>query len=86
VPRPTDRRRIPDLLLRAPSGVVESARAAWMAQLVDPSAQIEELDDLRRRGLLSDEEFDGLRARIASTEVAISWTAAEPSRPPRHGS
>jgi hypothetical protein len=66
--------------------VVEADRGAWVAQLVDPAAQIAELEDLRRRGLVSSEEFDRLKTRIASTEAAISWTSGAPSRPPRRES
>ena len=51
MPHRTDRRRIPDLLVRAPSGVAEAERGAWVAQLVDPTAQVAQLDDLRRRGV-----------------------------------
>ena len=81
------RRRIPDLMGRDPSGVTEAQQAAWASVLVDPIAQIRELDDLRGRGLVSSEEFDDLKARIVSTRDAISWASSgEPSPPPRRAS
>jgi hypothetical protein len=83
----TSRRRIPDLMARDPSAVAEARQGAWASVLVDPVAQIQELDDLRGRGLVSSEEFDVLKARIVSTSEVISWTSSvEPSPPPRRGS
>lgn len=83
--RPT-RRRIPDLMGRDPSGVTEARRGAWASVLVDPVAQIQGLDDLRSRGLLSSEEYERLKARIFSTLAEISWATADaPSPPPRPG-
>ena len=76
------RRSRPDLLTRVPSGVVEADRARWAALVVDPVAQLEELDDLVVRGLVSPDEFARLKARIISRAAAITWaTAGEP--PPR---
>jgi hypothetical protein len=81
------RRRIPDLMARDPSTVAEARQGAWASFLVDPVAQIRELDDLRDRGLVSSEEFDDLKARIVSTRDAISWASSdEPSPRPRRGS
>lgn len=78
------RRSRPDLLGRAPSNVGDAERAAWAALVVDPVAQVRELDDLVGRGLLSREEFERLKARIVSTATALSWPTSDgPSPPPR---
>jgi hypothetical protein len=50
-------------LLPAPG---ESALETWNAVLiVDPSAQLKEVTDLSRRGLLSPEEFERQRRKVA---------------------
>jgi hypothetical protein len=84
--RTIPRRHRPDLLARAPSGTM-TADPGWVALVVDPVAQLGELADLTRRGLLSTEEYDRLKARVVATGVAVSWMGAgEPPRPPRPGS
>ena len=78
------RRSLPDLLGRAPSNVGDAEPAAWAALVVDPVAQLGELDDLVGRGLLSREEFERLKARILSTATALRWATSDgPSRPLR---
>ena len=75
---------LPDLLGRAPSGAIEAEPGVWAALVVDPVAQLTELDDLVGRGLLSRDEFERLKARIVSIGDAISWATSDgPSRPPR---
>jgi Short C-terminal domain len=59
----TDRRRTADLLARPPSGAQELA-GGWAAALVDPVEQLEELADLRRRGLLTPEEFERQKLKV----------------------
>jgi hypothetical protein len=77
------RRHLPDLLGRAPSGVAD-LDAAWSSLVVDPVAQLAALDDLGRRGLLSDEEVERFAARIVSRERLLSATTASgPARRPR---
>jgi hypothetical protein len=50
-----------NLLTRPPS----TERATdWSAWVVDPAAQLEELADLRTRGLLTQEEFEDQKARV----------------------
>jgi myo-inositol catabolism protein IolC len=45
-----------DLLARPPCGA--SAGQEWAALVVDPVEQVEELVDLRGRGLLTDEQYE----------------------------
>lgn len=75
------RRSVPDLLERAPSGVVESERAAWAALVIDPVAQLAELDDLFSRGLISRDEFAQLKSRIVPPDGALSWTTSDEPAP-----
>jgi hypothetical protein len=53
----------PDLLCRPPSGAGPTDRG-WAALVVDPVAQLRELSDLRRRGLLSPEEYELQKAKV----------------------
>jgi cytochrome c-type biogenesis protein CcmH/NrfG len=48
-------------LRRAPS---DGFRDGWSAAIVNPAEQLEELADLRSRGLLTEEEFEQQRARV----------------------
>ena len=52
-----------DLFARPPSGARESERD-WFALIVDPVAQLKELAELRRRGVLSPEEFELQNAKV----------------------
>lgn len=52
------------LLARSPADERGRRWAAWIA---DPAEQLRELDDLRRRGFLSSEEFEQQRARVLGT-------------------
>jgi hypothetical protein len=54
-------RRI-DLLARPPAAVV--AADGWAALVVDPVEQLRGLADLRRRGLLSGDEYEQQRAKV----------------------
>lgn len=58
------RRHRHDLLVRPPCGAPEGD-LGWAAGLVDPVAQLRELADLRSRGLLSDEQFEAQKAKVA---------------------
>jgi hypothetical protein len=51
------RRRTIDLLARPPYRP-RGFTGGWAAALVDPVAQLEELADLRRRGMVTPEEFE----------------------------
>lgn len=74
------RRELPDLLERAPSGCLEAVPSTWAALVVDEVAQLGELHDLAARGLLSDEELEGLKERIVSRRSALTWaTSGAPS-------
>jgi hypothetical protein len=55
----TDR---PDLLVRPPGG--HDADHWWQALVVDPVTQLEALVELRRRGLLTVEEFNRQKAKV----------------------
>jgi Short C-terminal domain len=59
----THRRRSSDLLARPPCGAQHLPRG-WAEAVVDPVDQIEELADLRRRGLLTPEEFEREKLRM----------------------
>jgi hypothetical protein len=61
--RRTNRRHQFDLLARPPCGSRELADGV-AALIVDPVEQLEELADLRRRGLLTSEEFERQKARV----------------------
>jgi hypothetical protein len=61
--RRTHRRHESDLLARPPVGSRELERG-MAAFIVDPIQQLEELADLRRRGLLTTEEFERQKTRI----------------------
>jgi Short C-terminal domain len=61
--RRTHRRRQGDLLARPPVGSRELA-GGMAALIVDPMEQLEELADLRSRGLLSSEEFERQKTRV----------------------
>lgn len=52
----TPRTRRVDLLVRPPCGTREGE--GWAALVVDPIEQVEELIDLRDRGLLTDEQYE----------------------------
>jgi Short C-terminal domain len=62
-PDSTSRRRHADLLARPPCGFGDLPRG-WRGLIIDPVAQLEELADLVKRGLLSQEEFDRLKHRV----------------------
>jgi hypothetical protein len=59
----TDRRRRTDLLARPPYGAQELT-GGWAAALVDPVEQLEELADLRRRGLLTPDEYERQKLKV----------------------
>jgi hypothetical protein len=61
--RRTHRRHEGDLLARPPVGSRELEGGA-AALIVDPMEQLEELADLRRRGLLTSEEFERQKTRV----------------------
>ena len=52
-----------DLLVRPPSSARESAHD-WVAMLLDPVEQLEELAMLRERGVLSRAEFESQKAKV----------------------
>jgi hypothetical protein len=58
-----DRRRRTDLLARPPCGSRE-LEGGLAALIVDPIEQLEELADLRSRGLLTSEEFERQKTRV----------------------
>ncbi|MGH9230759.1 MAG: SHOCT domain-containing protein [Acidimicrobiales bacterium] len=58
-----DRRRRIDLLARPPCGGRE-LEGGVAALIVDPIEQLEEMADLRRRGLLTTEEFERQKDRV----------------------
>jgi Short C-terminal domain len=59
----THRRHEGDLLARPPVGSRE-LEGGVAALIVDPIEQLEELADLRRRGLLTSEEFERQKTRV----------------------
>jgi hypothetical protein len=61
--RRTNRRRQSDLLARPPCGGRE-VEGGVAALIVDPVQQLEELADLRSRGLLTTEEFERQKTRV----------------------
>jgi hypothetical protein len=61
--RRTHRRHEGDLLARPPVGSRE-LEGGVAALIVDPIEQLEELADLRRRGLLTSEEFERQKTRV----------------------
>lgn len=61
--RRTHRRNRGDLLARPPVGSRE-LEGGVAALIVDPIEQLEELADLRNRGLLTSEEFERQKTRI----------------------
>jgi Short C-terminal domain len=61
--RRTHRRHRSDLLARPPCGGRE-LDGGVAALMVDPVDQLQELADLRNRGLLTSEEFERQKARI----------------------
>ena len=61
--RRTNRRHQFDLLARPPCGSRE-LEGGVAALIVDPVEQLEELADLRRRGLLTSEEFERQKTRV----------------------
>lgn len=56
------RNQLDDLLVRPPWN--GSTRHCWTSLVVDPIEQIEELADLRDRGLLSTEEFEEQKRKV----------------------
>ncbi len=58
----SSRSQLTGLLIRPPC--IGGERRDWATLVVDPVKQLEELDDLRNRGLLSNEEFEWQRARL----------------------
>lgn len=58
----TSRREHLDLLADAPSRVAAEDR--WSALLIDPVAQVNELEELVARGLVSREEFQRQRRKV----------------------
>jgi hypothetical protein len=50
-----------DLLSRPPCG---PGTPAWETWIIDPTAQLETLADLRGRGLLSADEFERQKAKV----------------------
>jgi Short C-terminal domain len=58
-----NRNRQTDLLARPPCGARVLGRG-WSTLIVDPVEQLAELADLRRRGLLSGEEYERQKAKI----------------------
>ena len=84
-----DGRRRPDLLDRPPAPH-RAAHHRPIEMLVDPVAQLDELVDLYRRGLLGLEEFVLHKERLLDTfrwpEPLRARSAAGRSRPPRPGS
>jgi hypothetical protein len=61
--RRTHRRNQGDLLARPPIGSRE-LEGGVPALIVDPIEQLEELADLRSRGLLTSEEFERQKTRV----------------------
>jgi hypothetical protein len=61
--RRTHRRQRDDLLTRPPCGGRELA-GGLAALIVDPIEQLKELAELRRRGLLTTEEFERQKTRV----------------------
>jgi Short C-terminal domain len=61
--RRTHRRHQGDLLARPPVGSRE-LEGGVAALIVDPVEQLEELADLRSRGLLTTEEFERQKTRV----------------------
>jgi Short C-terminal domain len=61
--RQTNRRHHRDLLARPPCGGRE-LEGGVAALIVDPIEQLEELADLRSRGLLTSEEFERQKTRV----------------------
>ena len=59
----TARRRRADLLARPPCGARELA-GGWGTLVVDPIEQLEELARLRRRGLLTPDEYERQKDRV----------------------
>jgi hypothetical protein len=57
-------RRDLDGLLGPPSDPGHQLPDGWAGLLVDPVEQLKELADLRARGLLSAEEFEGQKAKV----------------------
>jgi hypothetical protein len=51
-----------DLLARPPWAGDGTGR--WVVRVADPVSQLEALADLRRRGVLSAEEFEGQKAKV----------------------
>jgi hypothetical protein len=56
------RTRQTDLLARPPW--IDNEPRTWVAPVIDPVAQLEELADLRNRGLLSTQEFEEQKAKV----------------------
>jgi hypothetical protein len=67
--RNVSRRHQPSLLSRPPSGIGDCDLYSGRL-LVDPVAQLSELADLLRRGLLSIEEFQVIKARVVGLDSA----------------
>ena len=61
--RRTNRRSQDDLLARPPVGGRE-LEGGMAALIVDPMEQLEQLADLRSRGLLTSEEFERQKTRV----------------------
>jgi hypothetical protein len=54
-----------DLLARPPC--VGEGTANWIVRVNDPAEQLEALVDLRRRGLLTAEEFEWQKAKVLAS-------------------
>jgi hypothetical protein len=57
------RRSGTDLLTRPPA-LGSPSRPAWLCAIIDPVAQVAELDDLRKRGFISADDFERQKAKV----------------------
>jgi hypothetical protein len=57
------RRSGTDLLTRPPAPATPS-HPAWLYAIIDPVAQVAELDVLRERGLISADDFERQKAKV----------------------
>jgi hypothetical protein len=60
-----NRRQRPNLLTRPPSGVGDWSSGRLV---IDPVAQLTELAELLRRGLLSREEYESIKVRVVGEQ------------------
>ena len=58
------RHQRPDLLVRPPCDGHEHEQG-WAALVIDPIAQLNELTELHRRGVLTDDQFEEQKAKIS---------------------